>query len=158
MFCIIMFILVLKEVVSGKNPSYWNNSRYLQPKWTKVSGEMYYKSSTVTSAKAVFTFNHGGILCCVLLSGGKTQTVKRELDKRIWHILTDVDNVDVNIRRDFPVNRSLFVYTSGCIYPQVVAIMRWMKTRWHFSIASFVPTRLLFWENCLNQSIAAVVT
>lgn len=68
---------------------------------------MYYKSSTATSAKAVFTFNHRGILCCVLLSGGKTQTVERELDKRIWHILADVDNVDVNIWRDFSVNRSL---------------------------------------------------
>lgn len=154
-----MFILVLKEVVSGKNLSYWNNSRYLQPKRTKVSGEMYYKSSTATPAKAVFTFNHGGNpLLCAFEWRENTDRQERELDKRIWHILTDVDNVDVNIRRDFPVNRSLFVYTSGCIYPQVVAIMRWMKTRWHFSIASFVPTRLLFWENCLNQSIAAVVT
>lgn len=66
----------------------------------------------------MFTFSHRGILCCVLLSeGGKLPAVVRELGKRIWRVLIDVDNVDVDIRRDFPANRSLFVYTSGCIYP-----------------------------------------
>ena len=42
---------------------------------------------------------------------------KTELAKRIWHILIDVDNVNVNIRRDFPVNSSLFV----CLHKWVLS-------------------------------------
>ena len=100
-------------------PNYLNNviSRFSGNKRDKCQVRC---TTSLQFPKAVpmFTFSHRRILCCVLLSeGGKLPAVVRELAKRIWRVLIDVDNVDVDIRRDFPANRSLFVYTSGCIYP-----------------------------------------
>lgn len=45
---------------------------------------------------------------CSLVEGKQTE-------KGFWHFLHDVDNVIVNIRRDFPLNRGLFVDTSGYV-------------------------------------------